>query len=117
MKIKHKRLIIIGSFILWGMLFPLTQLFLPNDFWDYQKYEYNQLSFSKRCYIKALSYTVAITANIYQEFAPKNKYSKWIFFFTGQFIVYSTIGTAIAFAAYAPLRKTKHLEGEAPTSR
>ena len=59
--------------------------------------------------MKVLSYTVSFTAKIYQEFAPKNKYSKWILFFAGQFIVYSIIGTVIAFAAYAPWRKTKPL--------
>jgi len=64
--------------------------------------------------MKALYYTVAFTADIYQEFAPKNKYSKWICFFIGQFIVYTIIGTAITLAAYPPWRKTNHLEGEAP---
>ena len=101
MKTKHKRLIIIGITVAWGMI-ALGILFLGNSLLGVPK-EPNLLAF-----ICALS--SGFTIRICREFDLFGQYPNIIAMsvaFTIQYFVCILIGIVFAFAAYAPWRKTK----------
>jgi len=100
MKTKHKRLIIIGCFIAWGML-TLSLTAWGESFLGNGGKQLNLLGY-------ICLFSILFTGRIIMSFhlLIKSPVLGYTIFFVVQFLVYSLIGTAVA---YAPWRKTKSL--------
>ncbi len=111
MKTKHKRLIIIGSCIAWGMfsLYALDCDLLLSLFGESKAPNALGMIFFLSC---ALIIRLEREFDLYSQM-PEPFLTLTLFMI--QFVVYAIIGIIISYAAYAPWRKTKPLpESTAP---
>ncbi len=106
MRTRHKRLIVIAFCIAWGMLIPISASLLPDSFWNWTPWEYEEMNFWKKLYLKILAYTVSFASKIDYNFFDGKKQSIWRFGFI-QLFVYTVIGMIVSFAAYSPFRRMK----------
>jgi predicted transporter len=109
MKTKHKRLIIIGCCIAWGMV-SLSLVTWGESLLGNGIKQLNLLGY-------ICLFSVLFTGRIIMFFheSLKSELVVCVISFVIQFLVYILIGTAVAFAAYAPWRKTKSLPEDKPS--
>lgn len=104
MDIKNKRLIVVGICLIWGVLIPFSSFFMPEDFFNWKKYEYDNMSLVKRVYVKTVYCTTSFTSKIsYYCFNSYNEIRLWII----QTLIYLVIGIVVSYAAYPPWRYRK----------
>jgi hypothetical protein len=115
MKIKHKRLIIIGCCIAWGMT-TLSLLVFGYPM-------HNRLPSGNYGEPTIVGYICYISCSIIREISRAlQEYPnllEFIVLFVTQFLIYAILGIIISYAAYPPWRKTKTLpeSPEAPPDK